>query len=172
MIKAEIISHEGNPGPNWLDRCRNLTTPGNISTVIIVVAAIGITVAVLNSRSNIATERATQSAQSTPAAPAKPLTVAPANATTYQNISGNATVQSAAGGAENPVAPSSNATQGIPTVQTPLNNTATTPDASQPSYNQQNGLRGRNLTNKVQSVVPAMDGLRGKLNAQHNKRKH
>lgn len=33
MIKAEVISHEGNPGPNWLDHCRSVITPANVTIV-------------------------------------------------------------------------------------------------------------------------------------------
>jgi cytoskeletal protein RodZ len=40
MIKAEVITHEGNPGPNWLDHCRTSITPGRfIATLVIAVIA-------------------------------------------------------------------------------------------------------------------------------------
>lgn len=42
MIKAETIIHEGNPGPNWLDRCKAVFTPQVLSVLVILLAAVAL----------------------------------------------------------------------------------------------------------------------------------
>lgn len=173
MIKAEIISHEGNPGPNWLDRCRSLISPASISTIVVLVAVAGIAFAVTNKQSDDAIERAANSGSSTPADVAQPLTVQSSTAQTYQAADGGTTVQAATGGAENPVNPNDQTASGRPDTngQAPLNNTATTPDVSQQGNVTQGTLRNRSLINNLQSSLPSLErALDSVNNARDNVR--
>lgn len=174
MIKAEVISHEGNPGPNWLDHCRTIATPINITVVLLLVIVgslfIGIT------RHN-ATSSANQ--QSTPGpgqASVQPqatsLLVQPLQAETSTS-NGSTTVQSATGGqgpvtnpntqdasgsalgaAKTPALNSSN--NGRKAQQTPVNNRA------QQSLQQLQGQLQSTVQTTTRGVNDALSGLFGR----------
>jgi predicted transglutaminase-like cysteine proteinase len=152
MIKAEIISHEGNPGPNWLDRCRSVATPASVTTValLIVGGALFVGLAIKDRPKTANQLTAAGASQQAPQSAATGLQVQPLSKVTTTSDSGSTTVQSATGGNTAPTAP---ATQGntaapISAAQTPaLNNSNTSNNRNQTP------IDGRNLTNKLQSTV-------------------
>ena len=40
MIKSEIVTHEGNPGANWLDHCKSVVSPGKVTLLLVVAATV------------------------------------------------------------------------------------------------------------------------------------
>ncbi len=101
MIKAEIISHEGNPGPNWLDHCRTLVTPATATVAVLVVAAgsIGF-VSLERHRSATTAQRLPASSQSQPVnyTSGTGLQVTPLQTVSQPASSQAAQVQNAGGG--------------------------------------------------------------------------
>ncbi len=99
MIKAEIISHEGNPGPNWLDRCRTVATPVNVTAVLLLIVIGGLFIGILHKDRTTAANQ--QSTSPTGQASVQPentsLQVESLQQKTTTN-NGNTSVQSAAGG--------------------------------------------------------------------------
>lgn len=98
MIKAEIIEHEGNPGPNWLDRCRTAVTPGKVSGMVLIALLIGGGAFVL-ARSDSSEQSTTTTNQTTPSSTdSSGLQVAPLAQPTVQAEAGLPTLQPANGG--------------------------------------------------------------------------
>ena len=157
MIKAETIIHEGNPGPNWLDRCRSLATPGKATAGIIVVAVLAVLVGVTHqSDDKIPTSSASQQPQSA----GKTLQVQPLLQSVPTTSTGEATVQQATGGTTEPTAVQDNTSisNQLGAKSTPsLNNTNTPAAATQNSTTSQSQLNGKTLTNTVQSTLQNLD---------------
>lgn len=104
MIKAEIISHEGNPGPNWLNRCRSAATPGRL-TVFIAVLLIGASTSYAFLQSNGAEQPAATASQQNSYPDDSPLVVKPLQQQSVQTETNLPELQSASGG---DTAPASN----------------------------------------------------------------
>lgn len=154
MIKAEIISHEGNPGPNWLDRCRSVVTPVNVTTVVLLIVAGALFVGLTQKEQpNTANQLpATSNSQQANQSGASSLQVQPLSKMT-STADGTPDVQSATGGNTSSTAsPTPNNTAApISAPQTPgLNNSK--PGSTQP----QGPINSRNLTNKLQSTVQSV----------------
>lgn len=99
MIKAEAISHEGNPGPSWLDHCRTVATPINITVVLLLIVAGSLFIGLTRKERASTANQLPATSNSQPATPpaSSSLQVQPLlEQTTTTN--GNTTVQSAAGG--------------------------------------------------------------------------
>ena len=85
MIKAEVISHEGNAGPNWLDHCRNLINPVNAALFVIFAAALVTVIGISVKDESVVTtnkQPASKDSQQFNIAPAQSLQVAPLSKTT------------------------------------------------------------------------------------------
>ena len=96
MIKAEIISHEGTPGPNWLDRCRSAATPARLSVFVAVLLVGGVSFYTLTDTNDTnppaaANQQNTYPEEST-------LQVQPLEEQSVQNESNLPAIQSADGG--------------------------------------------------------------------------
>lgn len=117
MIKAEIISHEGNPGPNWLDRCRSAATPGRL-TVFIAVLLIGASTAYALLQSNDAEQPAATASQQNSYPDDSPLVVKPLQQQSVQTETDLPELQSASGGDTAPSA-SNEAASGLSAPITP-----------------------------------------------------
>lgn len=121
MIKAEVITHEGNPGPNWLDHCRTAITPGRFITMLAVIIIAALALSILHYRA------------------AEPRPIIQTNTQSHPNQSGLLQVQ--------PLKQetSSNA-EGLPTVQAPVASSPSTgaaTDSSVQGQAQANPVQGR-----------------------------
>jgi hypothetical protein len=111
MIKAEAITHEGNPGPNWLDHCKNMITPGTVALVVIVASVLVGSLAIKNHRANNSTatantQPAVHESQQAPLTPSQSLQVEPLNTTPVATSSPSTTQQSTATGQSSSSTPS------------------------------------------------------------------
>lgn len=145
MIKSEVINHEGNPGPNWLDHCRTVFTPWTATLLLIIIAA-AVTVIDVTKKDTATTANTT-----------------PTNGATSQLPSYDDSAESLK---VTPVAPSaddaaSSALQSVPTTTQPTTSAASTlgpapvtqTGTSPSSALTQNQLNARSLTDTVQSTV-------------------
>lgn len=155
MIKAEVITHEGNPGPNWLDRCRNLVSPGKMTALVISLTVIITIVAVQAHRnSGQANQTTVTSTSKQVVSPATGLQVVPLadKSTTAEDKA--ASLQSANGGSASSsgVAPTNSANALGPTTTPSLNTSknASQATSSTPATNSQLPSSG-SLTQNVQS---------------------
>lgn len=166
MIKAEVISHEGNPGPNWLDRCRTIITPEKITVVMVCIALVAIGAIVLRSTNNDKTPVTSASQQASPAN----------SSLKVQPLQSEGTPDSAAAIQPAPGGTSSNQAQAETT--TPLGtapaaplgggNSAGSPAQQAPVTNQQSTfdqtkLKSNLLTNTVQSTLQNVQKTRQTL---------
>lgn len=100
MIKAEVIIHEGNPGPNWLDRCRAVITPGSMSVVVVVLAVAVLALTVVRHQDDTARNEANSKTLShQEVTPSASLKVTPLQDSGSADQTMTGTVQSATGGA-------------------------------------------------------------------------
>jgi hypothetical protein len=151
MIKAEVISHEGNPGPNWLDRCRSVATPVNVTVVALLLIGGALFIGISKKEQANTANRlpATSNSQQSDRSGASSLQVQPLDQITTSS-EGTPNVQSASGGT-------------APTTNSPASgNTAAPISAPQtPSFNNyrprgtapQTPLTEKDITNKVQSTL-------------------
>lgn len=147
MIKAEVISHEGNPGPNWLDQCRTTITPGRTTAFVLALATATLLAFVLNGRS---TPPVTVNQQPSPST--GNLTVEPVRDPTA--TAGTTTLNLQSPGNPSQLSDDANAlgagkTPSLNNAKTPAASTkqSPTPSAGQSQWN------GKALTNTVQTTV-------------------
>lgn len=155
MIKAEIISHEGTPAPNWLDQCRSAATPGRISILIVFIAASAIIFGVLQKDATPTTEtKASQQSQSSS------LQVQPLNQAPVTTENGMANVQPTAESTleATPTKQTNTPPAGLGAESTPALNNATRPsDVTAPRPSGQGQLNGRGLTQTVQTTIQTLN---------------
>ena len=154
MIKAEVISHEGNPGPNWLDHCRTAATPVNITVVLLLLVIGGLFIGITQKDSaETANQQSTSSTGQASVQPANTsLEVQPLQQETTTS-NGNTSVQSATGG-EKPVSNSTAqdaSSDALGAVKTPALNNSNTPHQNKQSPSNSQPLR--NLQGQLQSTV-------------------
>jgi hypothetical protein len=164
MIKAEIITHEGNDRPTWFERCKSAITPATLS---IFVAFVAIAVII---GSVVMPDKTEQGSVSTPAQVSesealKVDPVQPGNANEAQSVA--------------PLQPVTNQTQ-------PTTNSQSTPQATSPttptqpqSFNavdrpvdsitanptfEQSQLGGGNSNTLFNGLQSTVDGIRGLVN--------
>lgn len=168
MIKAEAISHEGNPGPNWLDHCRTIATPTNIAVVLLLIVAGGLFIGLTRKeRTSTANQLpATSNSQPATSPASSSLQVQPLlERTTTTN--GSTTIQSAAGGS-NSVAPiggvQDKTGDALGAAKTPaLNSSSNSNKSNQAPINRTK--EGDDLQGRLQSTLEdTADGLVGTLN--------
>ena len=92
MIKSEVISDRAISNKGWSDQHRTTVSPLRVSIIIVIAAIAALVFGVVQKNSDTDTGSSSQ-----PAVSAKPLTVKPVSATTYQAANGTATVQSPTG---------------------------------------------------------------------------
>lgn len=161
MIKAEAISHEGTPGPNWLDRCRTVITPTNITVILLLVIGAALFVGLENKQSQTANQQPkTTPTIQTSASPLVPLAVQPLSTESSTDASGNANIQSAAGGLSSSAAAQSTNANDLGATPTPSLNNAKSPTNAKSQASQQSSqtlLNAQTLTNTVQSTVQSVN---------------
>lgn len=161
MIKAEAIIHEGTPGPNWLDRCRTVTTPTNITYVLLFVVGIALFAGLVHKQQ---TQSASQQPKTTPTieqstAPLVNLEVQPLSTSSTADSSGNADIQSAEGGLSTTSTAQSSNANSLGAAQTPSLNNAHSASAAgnkPTTQSSQNLLNAKSLTNTVQSTIQSL----------------
>ena len=166
MIKAEAISHEGNPGPNWLDRWRTVATPTNITVVLLLVIGIVLFAGLAHKQQ---VENANKQPKTTPtvqpsAAPVKSLEVQPLSQATTTTASGNANIQNAAGGLSS--TNTSGSTQGSE-VNSLGASTTSGSRANPAASSSQKLLNAKTLTNTVQSTIKSVTGNSAQSQSQN-----
>jgi hypothetical protein len=159
MIKAETITHESMPAPNWLDHCRTIASAGRLITVMVLIA-VGALVGILqrtptDTLSNLPATSKTQQADSSLLAP---LNVEPAQSVANANSDGSASVQTTSNTAT--TAPATNTSLGAPTTNL---NSGSTGGAAQATAINQTQLNGKQLTNTVQSLLPSLENVQKSL---------
>ncbi|HEY1064147.1 MAG TPA: hypothetical protein VGE30_02495 [Candidatus Saccharimonadales bacterium] len=172
MIKAEVISHEGNPGPNWLDRCRTAITPANITVLLLVIVSGAVFVGITQ---NDKTETANQlpansnSNSEQPNLPAaNSLQVQPLTEETTTN-NGNPNIQSAAGGTSPTAAPTAqnNSADALGAARTPALNSSNQNNKQPQSpvnWNQLNSQLQSTLQNTQNKVNKTVDDVNKAVN--------
>jgi len=159
MIKAEVITHEGNPGPNWLDHCKPLVTPWTISVVVVAIALLFVFTATKHQR-DVGQANQLPSSQQSTANALNPLQVQPLGNAQAVQPTGDTNVQ-ALPGASASALPSTASANALGARATPGLNNAKNPNASQ---NNGNGtadptqLSAKKLTQNVQSMVTGANG--------------
>lgn len=168
MIKSEIITHEGNPGPNWLDHCRTLISPAKLGVFAILLT--GAITATLLTQQNSAQPAATTNQTTYPEATS--LSVEPLETQTYTDEAGITSVQAADGGSASDAATTDAPTTAMPqgSVATPSTNGAATstsnmtPGLTQATPPSQQQLSKSKLRETVQTTVESTRGTLKQLN--------
>lgn len=162
MIKAEVITHEGIPGPNWLDQCRTYITPAR-TTMVVLAIAVGVLFASIaqDDTPTVGNLPATSTSQQSQPLPGAGLTVQPLrdpSATAPATNTGNVQAPTGSSSADPAKAPAN--TPLGPTSTPSLNNAKTPGSASQsPQATPENLLNGKVLTDTVQSTVNDVNNL-------------
>lgn len=165
MIKAEVITHEGIPAPNWLDHCRTMISPAKITALLLAVAAL---IGVLVFMHHGGTVKVGTSQQANKA-PIANLRVAPVQEQTTSDSTNVDTLQAAAASAPTtgsaPVTdtPSDNSGTGAATAA-PVGPASTTSSQTyQKSATSFDQFSGKHLTDTVQSTVKSLNDATKKL---------
>lgn len=152
MIKAEVISHEGNPGPNWLDRCRTAVTPTNITVLVLFIAAGAIFIGITrNDKAETANQQpAGNRSQQSDVPASRSLQVQPLSEKTT-TTNGNTSVQSAAGGSDQATTPATDdkSADSLGATPTPALNSTGKPGSTQP----QAPVNLNQINNQLQSSL-------------------
>lgn len=161
MIKAEVITHEGNPGPNWLDRCRTLATPGKV-TILIVVVAVAALILLIGSDRHVGQANqvpATSTQQATPA-PGTALQVTPVTdtSTTTENKAASLQSPGSVTASNTGLAPTDSASKLGPTTTPSLN---TSQNASQ-------AIRSAPLTSQLPNGAAITQTVQSNLQSAQN----
>lgn len=154
MIKSEIITHEGSPGPNWLDHCRDVFTPQIIGLLILVALAAAIIIGFHDRHGNLSQQTGILSpGAASNGQVSQRLQVLPPDA---GSLAGDSTATSAAAGASLQPADSSgdSADAGAATSDQGSGNVGPAPSDS--ASRLQNGTT--KVNHPAQTALPAVQG--------------
>ena len=151
MMKAEIITHEGNPGPNWLDHCKNMITPGKVGLTVtfgaIIISIVAFQHRPTSTPTTASSQPATNQAQQVELSPSKSLQVAP--------LESQSTQAPAQQPSTNLQSTTTNSGSQIPPTSPSQQSTA--PSASVPT--------SQTSSNKVPSVTQTLQGVQQSVQA-------
>ena len=157
MIKAETITHEAPPAPNWLDHCRSLATPGRSLFVLAILATVAFAgILNRNSTDTVGNLPATSQSQQSDKESLNSLTVQPVQTIAAPTTdTGSAAIQAAGGTPKAEV--KANTTNPLGAPSTPSFNSTTTPSTTTQLPGSQGLLKGtKPLTDAVQSTVHSL----------------
>jgi len=160
MIKAEVITHEGNNRPTWFERCKSILTP---TTLSVFVAVLAITVVL---GATLLPKDAEQGSVTTPAVVSESdsLKVTPLESSDANEADSVAPLQPVTAATPGTSSAQPNGTSNPSTGSTPQTPSFNAIDrpvdgiTANPTY-EQSQLGGSNLTNTLQSTINGIKDL-------------
>lgn len=154
MIKAEVITHEGVPAPNWLDHCRTMITPGTITSLVVIVAAAAVVSGILHHHSAPTTPTSSSTTQQANTTPLRGLEVEPAANQINTDSSGDTLLQPA----PTPATDNTDSQLGAPV--TPSLGGGSASNTYQQSATTQNQFSGQRLLSVPSSLQKSLNAIK------------